>query len=166
MERATSTGTKSASYFVSCFWIMESNQESTSGFLRMKNKSSIISEKTSSAPAESALTSLSSAHLPGRWVQDWWWSTGKEVWVQTYAHVSSDGCLFFFPDPTAQNFSDVTHICEVESSWKVPIYENIPSLRRKKEKACFSLQHQPLHLAAVEYVFHFSLKSCYLWNSV
>lgn len=45
MERAASTGTKSACYFVSCFWIIESNQESTSGFLWMKNESGITSEK-------------------------------------------------------------------------------------------------------------------------
>lgn len=77
MERATSTGTKSACCFVSCFWTMESNQESTSGFLWMKNESGITSEKTPSAPAGSAITSLSSAHLAGRWVQEWWWSTGQ-----------------------------------------------------------------------------------------
>lgn len=57
---------------------MESNQESTSGFLWMKNESGITSEKTSSAPAGSAITSLSSAHLAGRWVQEWWWSTGQQ----------------------------------------------------------------------------------------
>lgn len=69
-KKATSTGTKSAGYFVSCFWAMESNQESTSGFLWMKNESGITSEKTSPAPAGSAITSLSSAHLAGEYRSD------------------------------------------------------------------------------------------------
>lgn len=42
---------------------MESNQESTSGFLWMKNEFDITSEKTSSPPAGSAITNSSSAHV-------------------------------------------------------------------------------------------------------
>lgn len=79
---------------------------------------------------------------------------------------SSDGCFFFVPHPPAQHssgFVHVTPVCEVESSWKVLNYENKPP---SEERVSFSLQHQPLYLAAAEDVCNFSLKFHYLWKSV